>query len=63
VTYRDRAADELAAAWWSIKWDADALIQKHKLTTPDLASPGWRTPARGPCGPMSVNASSTTSRG
>ena len=37
VTYRDRAADELAAAWWSIKWDADALIKKHKLTTPDLA--------------------------
>ena len=37
VTYRDRGADELAAAWWSIKWDASALIKRYKLTTPDLA--------------------------
>lgn len=37
VTYRDRGADELAAAWWSIKWDANALIKRYKLTTPDLA--------------------------
>ena len=37
VTYRDRGADELAAAWWSIKWDANALIKRYRLTTPDLA--------------------------
>ena len=37
VTYRDRGADELAAAWWSIKWDANALIKRYKLTTPELA--------------------------
>jgi uncharacterized protein (DUF1800 family) len=37
VTYRDRGADELAAAWWSVKWDAEAIINKNKLTTPELA--------------------------
>jgi len=37
VTYRDRGADELSAAWWSVKWDANAIVQKQKLTTPDLA--------------------------
>jgi uncharacterized protein (DUF1800 family) len=37
VTYRDRGADELAAAWWSIRWDADALIRRHRLITPELA--------------------------
>jgi uncharacterized protein (DUF1800 family) len=37
VTYRDRGADELAAAWWSVHWDAARLIDKYKLTTPELA--------------------------
>jgi uncharacterized protein (DUF1800 family) len=37
VTYRDRGADELSAAWWSVKWDARALIDKYRLTTPELA--------------------------
>ncbi|HVQ28705.1 MAG TPA: DUF1800 domain-containing protein [Vicinamibacteria bacterium] len=37
VTYRDRGADQLAAAWWSIKWDANALIKKNKITTPEMA--------------------------
>jgi len=37
VTYRDKGADELAAAWWSTKWDAASLIKKNKLTTPDQA--------------------------
>jgi uncharacterized protein (DUF1800 family) len=37
VTYRDRGADGLAAAWWSIKWDADALIQKNRLSSPEVA--------------------------
>jgi uncharacterized protein (DUF1800 family) len=37
VTYRDRGADELSAAWWSVKWDAETIITKNKLTTPELA--------------------------
>jgi len=37
VTYRDRGADELAAAWWSVSWDAEKIILKNKLTSPDLA--------------------------
>jgi uncharacterized protein (DUF1800 family) len=37
VTYRDRGADALAAAWWSVEWDADALIKKNGLRTPDQA--------------------------
>jgi uncharacterized protein (DUF1800 family) len=37
VTYRDKGADELSAAWWSTKWDAAALIKKHRLSTPAQA--------------------------
>jgi uncharacterized protein (DUF1800 family) len=35
VTYRDRGADELAASWWSTKYDPKLLIRKYRLTTPE----------------------------